>query len=47
MEFNKENMQQCSVNENDICQFLKKIGYEWELVGHEDILCRPPKKVEK
>ncbi len=41
MEFNEENMQQTQVNKEDIHQFLKEMGYEWEFVSREDILCIP------
>lgn len=41
MEFNRENMKQCNVDEDEIYQFLNQIGYELHLAGVEDILCIP------
>lgn len=41
MEFNETNMRQCGVSETEVCAFLKELGYEWELVSSEDILCKP------
>jgi len=41
MEHNEQNMQQCNVRKNDIHSLLESLGYSWELVSHEDILCIP------
>lgn len=39
MEFSAVNMRQCGVTEADVCAFLNDLGYQWELVSSEDILC--------
>lgn len=43
MEYNEINMGQCGVLKEDIDKFLKEMGYEWQLVSNEDILCIPKK----
>jgi len=41
LEYNETNMKQCHISTNDLHQFLKDMGYTWELVSEEDILCIP------
>lgn len=41
MEFNEINMSQCNVQKSEIEQFLFEMGYRWQLVSSEDILCIP------
>jgi FkbM family methyltransferase len=43
MELNEQNLEQCRISSQDIYQFLEEIGYEWEFVGREDLLCKPIK----
>jgi FkbM family methyltransferase len=43
MEYNETNMKQCGVCKEDIHVFLAEMGYEWQLVSNEDILCIPIK----
>jgi len=39
MEYNQVNMSQCNARPEDIDSFLISMGYVWELVSTEDILC--------
>ena len=41
MECNEINMKQCGVHKADIDIFLAEMGYKWELISSEDILCVP------
>lgn len=41
MEFNETNLKQCDTAKEEVESFLTDLGYEWELVSTEDILCRP------
>ncbi len=41
MEYNETNMKQCNTNPVEIDNFLQKMGYTWQLISHEDILCKP------
>jgi FkbM family methyltransferase len=41
IEYNEINMSQCDVNRQDIDSLLKEMGYTWELISSEDILCIP------
>jgi len=41
MEYNETNMKQCNVRKEEINDFLQTMGYEWELISSEDILCIP------
>lgn len=41
MEYNPINMRQCGVRKEEVEDFLSSIGYKWELVSSEDILCFP------
>ncbi|MCL5875967.1 MAG: FkbM family methyltransferase [Candidatus Dependentiae bacterium] len=41
MEYNKTNMQQCNVTKEEIHHFLIEMGYTWEQVSSDDILCIP------
>lgn len=41
MEYNTTNMQQCNVTKEDIHHFLIEMGYTWEQVSSDDILCVP------
>lgn len=44
---NKTNMKQCNVNKKTLYNFLQKMGYTWESVGLEDILCTHNAKIQK
>ncbi|MES2122073.1 MAG: FkbM family methyltransferase [Chlamydiota bacterium] len=44
MEFNGTNMRQCGVSETEVCVLLEEMGYQWELVSTEDILCKPAQR---
>ena len=41
MEYNEINMNQCGALRQDIDNFLTEMGYTWELISTEDILCIP------
>jgi FkbM family methyltransferase len=41
MEYNETNMKQCHVLKEEVDAFLQEMGYTWELVSSEDILCFP------
>jgi FkbM family methyltransferase len=41
IEWNKENMKQCHVVEEDLIKFLDEMGYKWDSVSQDDILCVP------
>lgn len=41
MEYNPINMNQCGVHKEEIDAFLREMGYQWDLVSSEDILCIP------
>lgn len=41
MEYNDTNIRQCNVNKDEIGIFLQSLGYQWNLVSGEDILCVP------
>lgn len=41
MEYNETNMKQCGVTKDQVNAFLIQMGYQWELVSSEDILCIP------
>jgi FkbM family methyltransferase len=41
MEYNETNMRQCGVNKEDLHALLYSLGYTWQLVSTEDILCIP------
>lgn len=41
MEYNEINMKQCGVFKAWIDDFLTELGYEWQLISSEDILCIP------
>jgi FkbM family methyltransferase len=43
IEYNDINMQQCSISKQELHAFLKELGYTWQLVSTEDILCIPNK----
>ncbi len=41
MEYNETNMRQCGVLKSDVSNFLTALGYIWEHVSSDDILCMP------
>lgn len=41
MEYNETNMRQCGVSKEDLDELLRTLGYQWQLVSTEDILCVP------
>lgn len=41
MEYNETNMKQCGVRKQEVDDFLKQMGYIWQLVSSEDIVCIP------
>lgn len=41
IEYNETNMKQCNVLKKDLDDFLTTMGYTWQLVSSEDILCIP------
>jgi FkbM family methyltransferase len=41
MEYNEINMAQCGVLKHEVNDFLTEMGYEWQLISSEDILCTP------
>ncbi len=41
MEYNETNMRQCGVSKDDLDALLRILGYSWQLVSAEDILCVP------
>lgn len=41
MEFNGNNMAQCHVSPDQVTALLADLGYQWELISSEDILCTP------
>lgn len=41
MEYNETNMRQCGVSKDDLDALLRTLGYSWQLVSTEDILCVP------
>lgn len=41
MEYNETNMKQCGVSRHDVDAFLNAMGYTWQLISSEDILCVP------
>ena len=43
LEYNETNMRQCKIEKNQVDDLLKEMGYEWNLVSSEDILCIPIK----
>lgn len=44
MEYNETNMKQCGFCKQDIDNFLTEMGYTWQLVSTEDILCIPKER---
>lgn len=41
MEYSERNMKQCNINKQDVNNFLTAMGYTWQFVSAEDILCTP------
>jgi hypothetical protein len=41
IEYNETNMRQCGVCKEDLNNLLIELGYSWQLVSTEDILCIP------
>lgn len=41
MEYQPINMKQCGASKDEIDNFLREMGYQWEMVSAEDILCIP------
>lgn len=41
MEYNETNMKQCGICKEEVDAFLREMGYTWELISSEDILCKP------
>jgi FkbM family methyltransferase len=45
MEYNETNMRQCGVCKEDLHALLSSLGYTWQLVSTEDILCIPCRSI--